>query len=170
MPFTTDTWFTEWIQSEGITSPTEVDLALRDGNVRTRLWDAATDVPYATRSLPASTDTSVLAGAAMDLSGQLDCCLAWECRQRDIDRLFSKVWHYFDRVVIVGPSAYVIRSAHESGNEDWAIAKVKADAQLLFYLRDAGAESMMVFREKPPACVDHITDRAESVGISIFMT
>jgi hypothetical protein len=161
----TGSWLGDWLQSEGIPSTSQLDRALKDMEVRKRLWSAAAEVPYTTVPLPQLTGPAILAGKAIDLSGELDCCLAWDCRQRDIDSLFSKVWHYFDNIVLVGPSAANIRQAIEDDNEDWALLKTRADAQLLFYLRDVGAEEMVLFREKPPACLEHMAEHARSVGI-----
>src|SRR4051794_38215426 len=47
---------------------------------------------------------TIVAGRALDLSGSLDV-YAWEIMQQRVDALFQRVWHYFDRVLIVGADA-----------------------------------------------------------------
>jgi hypothetical protein len=159
-------WLRDWMQSENVASLKQLDRALKDDRARKRLWDLAEQVPYTTEPLPPLTGPTVLAGTGMDLSGRLDSCFGSNCRQHDIERLFSKVWHYFDHIVIVGPSAQAARENLRNDMEDRALLKVRADAQLLLYLSDVGAEDMVFFREKPPACIqEHFKKHARNVGI-----
>jgi hypothetical protein len=127
------------------------------------LRERAASEPYTTEQLPTSDDEgTILAGRAIDLSGSLDC-LGWECIQKNVDELFNRIWHYFDRIVVVGASAHQIPQEFES--EARVPLHLPAYIRLLLYLREIGAERFLLFRQKPPACTEHLKQHLAEVGI-----
>ena len=68
--------------------------------------------------------------------------------KKQVDVLFKRVWHYFDQVAIVGPSPtrILVDFAHD---EQTAIYRIVEYVDLLLYLRESGADDLMVFIDKP---------------------
>jgi hypothetical protein len=126
------------------------------------LRERADSVLYTTEELPPGDESTIVAGRAIDLSGDLDC-LGWECVQKQIDLLFKHVWHYFDRIVVVGPSANDISSAFH--NETDLPHHLHTYIRLLLYLRDIGAEDLLLFRQKRPPCQLHLKQHLKEAGI-----
>jgi hypothetical protein len=52
---------------------------------------------------------------------------------------------------------------------DRAVIIVKQYADLLFYIRKIGAESSLIFSEKPPPCNEHLRDHAKEAGLTGFL-
>jgi hypothetical protein len=65
--------------------------------------------------------------------------------------------------VVVGPSAYDMSRAfkEQSGIPDHLPVYVR----LLLYLREIGAEELLIFRQKRPPCQEHLKDHLHEVGI-----
>jgi hypothetical protein len=107
---------------------------------------------------------ALVAGCGLDLSGSLDC-IAWECRKKQVDQLFQRVWHYFDRVVVVGPEP---RGVPDSDTDEGFLQRdnLESDLRLLAYLREIGAEPLISFRTKPAPCTVHIAEHAEEAELS----
>jgi hypothetical protein len=128
------------------------------------LQESAAAVPYTTEPIDSSKGELLLGGRGIDLSGDLDC-FSWSCRKKQVDTLLSHAWHYFDRVVVTGPAAFRVASDLENGATDTAIGHLLSDVQLLLYLRDIGADSLLLFRQKPPPCEIHVEQHAHEVGL-----
>jgi hypothetical protein len=160
-------WFYEWLDERGISSLEEAERRLRDPKELSLLHERAAREPYETSPIPPSDKVSLLAGRGVDLSGDLDC-LAWSCRRRQVDTLLSRAWHYFDRVVVVGPSAHRIASDLEEDAQR-AAPRVLDDIQLLLYLREVGADQLLAFRQKPPPCEVHVPQHAQEAGLALAL-
>lgn len=104
-------------------------------------------------------DFMLVAGKALDLSGQLDC-RHWECRQKRVDDLLAKSWHYFDQLVVEGVDVNWLRYASEAGDVEGLQRAALHDVRTLLYLRSVGAEDLLVFRTKPYACPIHWRENA----------
>ncbi|MCF6470452.1 hypothetical protein FAF44_18925 [Nonomuraea sp. MG754425] len=104
----------------------------------------------------------VLAGRGMDLSGELDCN-AWECQKKQVDVLFSRTWHYFNKIVVTG----LTPEKFQENLRDQYFRKVALESQLrlLLYLRKIGAEKHLMFRQKAPACQLHFEDHLQEAGL-----
>jgi hypothetical protein len=155
-------WLYEWLDNVGARSYRQAERLLRDPVALADLRERAASVPYTTEKLRVNSGSTIIAGRAIDLSGDLDC-LAWNCMQAQVDHLFNRVWHYFDRVVVVGPSAHEISRAFEA--ESGLPRHLPAYVRLLLYLREIGAEELLVFRQRRPPCQDHLKDHLREVGI-----
>jgi hypothetical protein len=108
---------------------------------------------------------SVLAGRGIDLSGQLDC-FAPDWRKQQAQRLFSKVWHYFDRIVIEDSIAHEF-ALHRNDSEipEWLLSHL----EVLLYLRQIGAEPLLAFRLKPPPCQVHLAQHVGEASLSLVL-
>src|SRR5688572_17107773 len=137
-------WLSHWMDRHSITSIAGARAALQCGSARDdAIHIAATYLPV---DACAPSGPIILAGRALDLSGDLDV-YAWDIMRRRVDTLFKRVWHYFDKVIIVGADA-----RHFA--ERWT-DKAKFDerlllfVQLILYLREIGAEDLVLFVQKP---------------------
>lgn len=158
-------WLYEWMDEGGITSMKKAERLLSDPRQVARLQERAAAVPFTTEPLDSSADELALVGGrGIDLSGDLDC-FAWGCRKAQVDKLLSRAWHYFDRVVVVGPSAHRLSGELEHELDEARRARLLSDIQLLLYLREVGAEPLIAFRQKPPPCEIHIEKHAREAGL-----
>ncbi|HXV06232.1 MAG TPA: hypothetical protein VFP23_10055 [Solirubrobacterales bacterium] len=158
-------WLYKWLEDRDITSAGEAEYRLKEPKELAGLHDLAAAVPYTTEPLDSTTgEWDLLGGRGVDLSGELDC-FAWECRKAQVDKLLSHAWHYFDRIVVVGPSAHRVAGDLENGASEAGLGRLTSDIRLLLYLREIGAEPLVVFRQKPPPCEVHLDLHAREVGL-----
>jgi hypothetical protein len=159
-------WLYEWLDEHDVKKPEHALRLIQDSTQLERLKERAHAVPYTTEPLADQAEQGpvLLAGRGIDLSGDLDC-FAWSCRKRQVDRLLSTIWHYFDQVVVVGPGAYRVAQTLESSDVAWRTDKIMSDVRLLLYLREIGAEPLVIFRQKPPPCEIHLVQHAQEVGL-----
>lgn len=160
-------WLYEWIDTYEIRDVEQARVILSDARARRGLQRRAADVPFTTENIPISDCPTIVAGQAVDLSGNLDC-FAWECKKQQIDKLFSRVLHYFDRVVVVGPAAHLY-ATHLDVIDDTAtiVERLLTDIRLLLYIREIGAEDLFLFRQKRPPCEEHLEKHLEEVGLDL---
>ena len=160
-------WLSKWLDYHDLNSVEEVERSLWSPTVVNSLRQAAAKACRRSErfeSTPTDSERfSLLAGKGIDLSGQL-ACSSDICRRRQVDELFGRVWHYFDRIVVDDNLAR--RVAHGWENKE---AKVKdafiSGAGVLFYLRQIGAEDLVEFRPKPTACTFHWDRHAKEAGL-----
>jgi len=158
-----DFWLYKWLDHFDVRSERTAKRRLREQRAAATLRRLARETPYTTEPLATHAVPSITAGCGIDLTGNLDC-LHWDCLKARVDDLLTHVCLYFDRVVVVGPSAFVLSEAYKSSRGD-TDARVLSYIKLLLYLRKIGADKLLVFRQKPPACVIHASDRAEQAGL-----
>lgn len=157
-------WLFDWLDTHNARDVTDAQKLLGETRPRKELRERVANVPYETEMLPQSEGPTIVAGCAIDLSGHLDC-YAWECMKKQVDNLFSHVWHYFDQVVVVGPSAFEISKYWSDRTESQVMKRLLNYIRLLFYIRQIGAEDMLIFRQKRPACQIHLQQHLEEVGL-----
>jgi hypothetical protein len=137
-------WVFEWLDRHRISSVRAVRLLLANPVAFDDLRQAADKAISQFGKMPPLGE-AVLAGRGIDLSGQLDC-FAPDWRKQQAHRLFNKVWHYFDRIVIEDSIAHEM-ALHR---DDVRVPKwLLAHLEVLLYLRQIGAEPLLVFRLKP---------------------
>jgi hypothetical protein len=91
-------------------------------------------------------------------------CTAGNCLKAQADNLIRRSWHYFDRIMVVGPSAS--KMAHMFDQDaDRAVSWLIGYADLIFHLREIGATKFLSFGEKPPPCQEHLSQHASEVGL-----
>ena len=158
-------WLATWMDDNGIKSEWHIEKVIKSNPLLRSIRDTAQAVPYTTKPLEAaSADVPILVGGrGVDLSSDLEC-LDWKCKAQQVDRLFSRVWHYFDQVVVVGLEAHDLTSDVRTWS-DQRLRDLEQTMRLLLYLRDLGAEDMLIFRQKPPACRQHMADHFAEAGL-----
>jgi hypothetical protein len=106
---------------------------------------------------------SLIAGAGIDLSGRLDCN-ATDCRRAQVDRLFRRAWHYFETIVVRDAIAEVLIGYKNCPNEElreWLLPLFET----VFMVRELGAEALVEFLPRVPACFEHWRQHAREAGI-----
>jgi hypothetical protein len=152
-------WLYEWIDEYGIRTVGDCVKVARKKSALDRLFELSAAAP---RSInPESVPRySVVAGSRVDLSAQLSCA-EWECLVPQVDYVFSRIWHYFDNVIVDGLDADDIRLPIE----DYAYS-LQNRVHLLLYLRKIGAEKHIIFVPKPRSfCTDHYREHAAAQGL-----
>lgn len=160
-------WLYDWIDTFEIKKADQAKQLLKDPGLRKDLRKRASEVEFTTEPIAKSDAPTIVAGRAIDLSGDLDC-YGWHCMKQQVDKLFSNVWHYFDRIVIVGPSAHDFSTLWGFDEKDDASEIFKRQlnyVRLLLYIREIGAEGLVVFRQKRPACSIHLEQHLKEVGL-----
>ena len=100
---------------------------------------------------PVLSDNAVFAGRGIDLSGRLHCSHP-ECLAKEVDELFSRVWHYFDEIVVEDTISHSVAAHWDELNADEA----ERDGWLAehlwvpLHLRQVGGADLVRFRQKPP--------------------
>ena len=157
-------WLYDWIDTLGITDWRQAETLIKEGGLRRDLQKRAADVPYTVEEISLGDIPTIVAGQAVDLSGELDC-LHWDCLKKQVDSLFSRIWHYFDRVVVVGASAHRFSDLLDRDLHPDVVERLVTYVRLLLYIRQIGAEPLFVFREKRPPCEIHFEDHMREVGL-----
>ena len=154
-----DYWLARWLDDHELRNERDAQRFLEEPRHIEDLRAAASAARTTAEPLGGAEETTIVAGRTIDLSGKLGCYHP-ECLQRDVDRLFSRVWHYFDIIVVEGlaPTSMLSMLADQQGDfRERFLGFVKN----FFYVRKIGAENMLVYREKPPACTLHLRQHAE---------
>jgi hypothetical protein len=151
-------WLLQWLDSYAVTSPRQADELLNRPHALSILREEVEAIRYHAPMINDQRGHSIVAGSEIDLSGELSCS-NWECIKRQVDTLFSSVWHYFDRIIVAGPSAHFYHSLWESGVPDERIIESLAGhIRVLLHVRNIGAEDIVDFIEKPRAwCAECFT-------------
>lgn len=157
-----ESWLLAWLDDHGATSRKDVSKLLRKRAIRHELRDLLDEVPF---GIPRNLDPlepKLAAGAGIDLSGTLGC---FGCLQNEFDTLFQRVGYYFDKILVVGPSAYNLARAYDD-DRGRALSAIEHLSEFVLNVRRVGAEPYLIFGEKPPACQLHLRDHAEEAGLS----
>lgn len=162
-------WLLDLLDESEIRKPAQLEKALRNGDFATKVFDVATaDETYSLVPLESAGNT-VLAAHGLDLSGSLDC-MAFDCLRRDLDRLLSRTWFYFDQVAVRGPSKQVVSHLVDGASIDEAKHNVESLMRGLLYIREVGAEEFLVFTEKAPACRVHYRQHLSEAGLDHILS
>jgi len=164
-----DFWLYRWIDEYGVESAEDLDALLRPNSAAVaRLSEMVAAEEWTALPPYEGSQPAIVAGLGIDLSGDLEC---WhhECQIRQVDKLFGRVLHYFGEIVVAGPPAHEFVESLDGGSDEDTLRKIGEHARALLYLRAAGAEDMVSFVQKPPACEVHYRQHAEEAGISELM-
>ncbi|MFJ5044651.1 hypothetical protein [Streptomyces sp. NPDC088719] len=163
-------WLYQWIDEYSVTSTHDAESKLRLPGPVARLHELASGAPGWTEG-DEPNGKSIVAGSTIDFSGRLNCTHS-TCLGKQVDRLFSNIWHYFDSVVVEGPSSswylQAIENGTSRGNRDflWSAGQ---DIDFLLSLRKLGITDHLTFRTKAHQfCTHHIEEHATEAGISHF--
>lgn len=165
-------WLGQWIDEYEVVSSEHALRILELPGPMARLAELAAAAPtYQDSDKSTTPDLSVAAGRGIDLSGYMSCG-AFECVQKAVDAAFPNIFHYFDHIVVEGASPREFtdrlkalpRSRHHELHWD-----VSQDVAVVLYLREIGAYSYCVFREKPQAfCGHHMNEYARKFKIPAY--
>lgn len=159
-------WLSDWMDEYAIDNSEKARTVASSGSAISRLREIAEASESAAFAVPEiAPGAGVVAGRALDLSGLITCGHA-ECLIRQVDTLFNEIWHYFDHVVVEGPSARLF--LRSGGEWDW---RMEQYVELLVYLRAVGALPFLVFLEKPHAlCTHHFEQSAREGGLTPLLS
>jgi hypothetical protein len=159
--FVSDHWLGRLLEDEGVDNDASLERFLADEHATDRVLAVAEAVQESPQlALPPERGSNdLVAGASLDLSGHLDLWIL-EGKKAQLDSLFRRVWHYFDRVVVTGPLAadYVSLRDGSDRSHGSLMEHLRADAGLLLYVKESGLSDLLVFRDKPHASADFFRD------------
>lgn len=148
-------WFHDWLIQNEITSKETAYSAAKDSK---RFGDLVSRAEaQQTEPIGLVGGNSLVAGRSYDLAGYLACPHP-DCHVKQVDELFTRVWHYFDQIAIVGIDAHRFLgsvSGKEKPTADEIAEFVAAWAQPIFHIREIGAEGLVTWITKPPPCPVH---------------
>ena len=155
-------WVLEWLEENNITSLEKADRFLR----RAKTFDT-----LAQRAEAASSDgikharpgQSILAGTGIDFVGGHSVCPSPSCMRLQVDELFRRVWHYFDRIVVTDIFSPALLEEPHLSRED-IIDAFLTHLPPLLYLREIGAEHLIEYAPKIH-CQDHWPEHAKEEGL-----
>lgn len=155
-------WVFEWFDVAGVQTERDIIKAMSDDETMRELRRAArANEAHARAALPSG--VRILAGRGLDLSGELDCW-ALDLRLRQVERLLSRVWLYFDFVVVA--DWITPELASESFTPDrHGRERLVSDLLLLLRIWQSGAAPFLIFRRKPGVCKEHWPEKIKEFGL-----
>jgi hypothetical protein len=160
-------WLYNWIDSKRIRKLSHAEKLLKSDRAIEEIQTLAKTPTPRTEISSTTSAPLIVAGAGMDLSGHLGCDQAG-CLKKQVDNLFSHVLHYFDKIVVMGPDPNLLFASSPS-----SIFSVKRTVlnyvELLLYIRDIGAEDLLVFHDKPVFCREHHQENLRKAGMGTFL-
>src|SRR5579884_4285316 len=95
-------WVFDWLADNHITSLEQAAILLPKYKVIDDLQTRAISAEENDENNVdfARNETQIVAGTGIDLSGGNMVCPSPECMRAQVDKLFRRVWHYFDRIVV----------------------------------------------------------------------
>lgn len=167
-----NSWLFSWFEEMGLRSADDVDRALRDPKQRATLAGIIETASNNVSTPDVSGESSVVAGQSIDLSGWGASCMSEGCLRMVADSLFARAWHFFDNVVVVGPSARHLQLVSTRESSDRLDYVIRSYYGLYRYLAGAGALKYLRFSEKrrvnlKESTADYVT-RNEFARISKF--
>jgi hypothetical protein len=154
-------WLYQWIDEYDLRTAGDIAKASRKPSALDRLHELSVAA-----TAPKADDMSaysVVAGSRFDLSGALGCS-DYQCIVPRVERVFGRIWHYFDTVVIDDVSADDI--SNPMGDYPYAVIQ---RAKVLLYLRQIGAEPYIEFAPKPrDFCALHFREQAAAEKLEVL--
>jgi hypothetical protein len=140
-------WLYQWIDEFDV-NPGNLRAVFKSANAVGRLAALAGS---AKRSTAAVETDAIVAGRTLDLHSQYTCG-RFGCMKDRIERTFLSTWHYFDSVVVAGPSetrlVRDISTTRKADREKVIIRPLLNDVALFLHLREIGADKHIIFRQK----------------------
>lgn len=155
-------WLYSWIDEHRVRDSDDAARALASISGARSLQDLAIQAEPRLRA-PIHPSYSLLAGSAIDLSGRLDCFHP-SCLKKKVDELIIRLWHYFDTVVVHDRLAHQVAN-HWAAFLDESSKRFLSTIEMLLYLRELGAESLVAFRAKSLPCEEHWAQHAQDAGL-----
>jgi hypothetical protein len=157
-------WAQTWLDSERIKTVGGVISALGSPAVIKELKESAQLVIESWKVAHINPrPESMVAGAGIDLSGRLDCN-ATKCRRAQVDRLFRRAWHYFETIIARDAIAEDL-VVHRNCPDEEVRRRLVPHFETLLIVREFGAEALVEFLPRVPACSQHWKQHATEAGI-----
>jgi hypothetical protein len=160
-----NSWLLDWLETQGACSQADVEALFESDRRRRQFRSFLDSVPLAWPTVDVNAGASIAAGSGADLSGSMGSCGHSDCLIKEVDALVQRTWHYFDRVVVAGPSSLTLASIWDA-DVDRGVKRVAYYAEALQYIRDIGAAEFIVLSQKPPACNKHLSQHAGEAGMA----
>jgi hypothetical protein len=145
---TEDLWLYKWIDEFEISGDADrLTGLLNDRKAIKKLHHFAEAETFEAPTSYAGSDNALVAGRSMDLSDDLDCC-SDVSRIWQIDRDFPRVLHYFDKLILAGPSAQKYSQLLQDPGPV-TLKRITNHVKGLLYLREIGATEIVEFQPKP---------------------
>jgi hypothetical protein len=157
-------WLAAWLDENGITSRRDARRFLRKRKHFNDLLDVISSVGSGVSALD-SVETAVVAGTTIDLSGNMGCSDP-KCLRADVDKLFTRVWHYFDLIAVEGLSPAHAQEFFSHHTKEHGLELFLGFVENFFYVRSIGAEGMLVYGEKPQPSFEHLQEQAQQYGVA----
>ncbi|MGW5667446.1 hypothetical protein [Micromonospora sp. NPDC003776] len=163
-------WLYEWIDEYEVTSPDMVRTVLKSSGAADKLVHLAglqSAMPMSVMDdIPSN--GAVVAGLGLDLMSD-NTCQDFDCRAEVADYEFSQVLHYFDAVVMEGPSrpryTHLDEITTKRGIER-AVYDLVNDVSLMLHLRNTGLANYIIFKQRVDCfCEDHALHYARMLGV-----
>ncbi|MEW2440536.1 hypothetical protein [Micromonospora marina] len=110
---------------------------------------------------------TAVAGPWLD-PGASFLCHGISCRSEHVNLNFGRVLHYFDFIMLEGPSAstyeWMVADALNDNNFSYLIDSLTRDVPFLQQARKIGLDKHLVFADKLCACRPHLIENAEEIG------
>src|SRR5450830_446715 len=121
------TWLHSWLDAHELSNSADVDRAIKDR----RLWLDLVDRVEMDLGTAPSVELGthgIMAGRTLDLTSFMVCSHP-ACMERQVDDLFSSVWHYFDKIAVVGPDSHeILENLHLGRANAKSVGQVKVMA------------------------------------------
>jgi hypothetical protein len=154
-----DYWLARWLDDHDIRDQRDAKRFLKDQKHIDDLLATVSSIRPNIDPINGADGTTIVAGKTIDLSGDLGCHHP-DCLQKDVDKLFRRAWHYFDLIAVEGLTparAQALLTSQPPDSPEGFLGYIEN----LFYIRSIGAEDMLIYRQKPHACADHLREYAE---------
>jgi hypothetical protein len=161
-------WIYPWIDEFGVSDRPSARVRLNDRVAFDRLHDLASAHQSRNSSSLPFTGT-VLAGSGLEIDNR--ACHSLGCRKYNFDFDFGVLYHYFDYVVMQGPSAAAIARSLERmddhGCDEGVLRTIAADVELMNYIRSIGMSRYVLFvdKEYPCLCDEHFESQVAEIGL-----
>jgi hypothetical protein len=152
-------WLAHWLDEHDIRNQRSAQRFLGNPKHVEDLLATASATHSTLEPLNGADGTTIVAGKTIDLSGRLGCFHP-ECLQKDVDRLLSRAWHYFDIIVVEGLAPERVSALHRN-DPDRFVEIILGFIENYLYVRNIGAEDMLMYRQKSHACIENLQHHAE---------
>jgi hypothetical protein len=160
-----NTWLIDWLDAQGASSRSDIERIFATPGSRREFRGFLDRVPLLWPASDPGARASIAAGSGIDLSGSMGSCTSPDCLKREVDNLIQRTWHYFDRVVVAGPSSLRLASTWDR-DESYGIQQVADYAEVLWHINTSGADDLFVLSQKPPVGLNHLRQHASEVGMA----
>lgn len=159
-------WLLQWMDEYQVTGQATAEARLKSPGPAHRLGELAMSHRTTDYSGVPLSNTAV-AGPWLDPSAHY-LCNGVKCRSEHVELNFGRVLHYFDFMMLEGPSAstYASLITRVSSDDEFDVLQrtLVRDVQFLQRARNIGLDKHLVFADKLCACRPHLLESAEEIG------